>query len=80
MTYTVCIINDKRVVRRAKDYCFDSIEEANNFAAGIATGLWVANKRWSVALVKDDILAMSTIITKEMTSKRMVLLMREYVM
>lgn len=78
MKYTICIINDKRVVKRAKDYNFESIKEAHRFAEGITIGMWVLNKCWSVVLVKDDILDNDTMITKDLTPKRMTLLMREY--
>lgn len=78
MEYTICIINDKRVVKRAKGYNFATIEEAHRFAEGITCGLWVSNKCWSVVLVKDDTLDFRTAITKNLTSKRQVLLIEEY--
>lgn len=78
MEYTICIINDKRVVKRAKGYNFATVEEAHRFAEGITCGLWVSNKCWSVALVEGDIFSFRTLITKDMTNHRMALLMREY--
>lgn len=78
MKYTICVINDKRVVKRVKDYNFATIEGANRFAEGMVIGMWATNKCWSVVLIKDDILNNNTMITKDLTPKRMALLMREY--
>lgn len=78
MNFTICVINDKRVVRRAKDYNFDSRLEAERFAEGMVIGMRVCNKRWSVVLVQDDILDEATLITKDLTSKRAEILFREY--
>lgn len=78
MEYTICIINDNRVVKRAKGYNFATIEEANRFAEGMVIGMWSVNKCWSVVLVKDDILDFRTMITKDLTPKRTSLLLAEY--
>lgn len=78
MEYTICVINNKRIVKRAKGYNFATIEEAHRFAEGIVVGMWITDKCWSVALVKDDIFDNSTMITKDLTPERMTLLMREY--
>ena len=78
MVYTICVINDKRVVRRARGYHFASILDAERFAEGMTIGLWVANKCWSVVLVKDDVLDPRTMIDKNLTYKREALLWAEY--
>lgn len=79
MEYTICVINDKRVVKRAKGYNFATIEEAHRFAEGMTIGLWVVNKHWSVVLVKDDKFNDRTMVTKDLTPKRYCLLFEEYV-